>query len=179
MRKLRRFYTPERLAEIYGGEYDHTRWPEHVERVRQTIVVANTLIEVNQLKSAADLSAGDRAIAAGLRGLMSLETSDGDIEGSLVNMGPVDLFVCTETIEHLEAPWTVLERIAEKTRWLVLSCPHDEPSHYGNYEHYWSFDAIDVDDMLACAGFEERKMHLLTGEGWTYEYQLWTARSTV
>lgn len=181
MRKLRRFYTPDEIAGIYANEYDHTRWSEHVERVRRTIAIANVLIEVNQLRTAADFSAGDRAVAAGLHGITGgLRTSDGDIEGDLAELpGVVDLFVCTETIEHLEAPWTVLERVAEKARWLVLSCPLDEDPKIGNYEHYWSFDTVDVDNMLACAGFDDRKMYLLTGEGWTYEYQLWTARSTV
>jgi hypothetical protein len=179
MRKFRRFYTQDQLAEIYAHAYDSTRWPEHVERIKQTIAYGQRLIDTHSLKTCADFSAGDRSVTGGFHNLEQLETSDGHILEDLAGMSePVDLFVCTETIEHLEAPWTVLEAIAEKTKWLILSTPLDEDPGIGNHEHYWSFDDVDINWLLAQSGFEDRRMVLIGGEGWTYTYQLWTARSS-
>ncbi len=78
------------------------------------------------------------------------------------------------TIEHLEAPWTVIERIAEKSKWILLSTPLDEDPAIGNYEHYWSFTEQDVTQMLAAAGFGQLRCTHLQNDGWTYTYQVWT-----
>lgn len=182
MRKLRAFYTEEQIAGIYGHTYDHTQWPEHVARVRRTIDVAQKLINEHGLESVTDLSAGDGAIVNGLTGTVwrtndISENGDG-IEVLVKTAAPVDLWICTETIEHLEAPWTVLEEIARRTRWLVLSTPLDEDPSIGNYEHYWSFTLADVADLLAQSGFVDAQATELDGDGWTYTYQLWIARST-
>jgi hypothetical protein len=177
--KLRRFYTPEKIAEIYGARYNPHRWPEHTLRIQRTIEIAQGLIDLYGLETCADLSAGDNSIPDGLHGLRSLQTSDGSIEDDLeLVVVPVDLFICTETIEHLEAPWTVLERIAEVARFVVVSTPLDEAPMIGNYEHYWSFTETDVRDMLLNAGFVDLAVEHLHQAFWTYTYQIWTGRST-
>jgi hypothetical protein len=181
MLKLRRFYTPARLAEIYDHKYDHTTWSEHVARVHHTIDITQQLIDEHHLTSVTDLSCGDGVIVGGLNienKTMNDITLLGDgIEVTVKTMKDVDLFICTETIEHLEAPWTVIEEIAQRAKWLVLSCPNDESPDIHNHEHYWSFTAQDVGDMLAEAGFVDLQWETITQPRWTYEYQIWTGRS--
>lgn len=182
MKKLRRFYTPEELKNIYAGEHNPHRWPEHTERINLTRAIAQRLIDANRLKTVADLSCGDGSLVLGLENIRAQTMCDihshAPIEETVRLLESVDLFICTETIEHLEAPWTVLECVAPKTKYIVLSCPFEEDPAIGNYEHYWSFDASDVANMLMQAGFGALQSNIISGEGWTYTYQIWTGMST-
>jgi hypothetical protein len=181
VRKLRRFHSSADLRKIYDHTYNSGQWPEHVRRVAFTRDLIQELVSEHGLTSLADLSSGDAEVTKSVRGLDSRHYRDYSDHGedilSLLNglLQPVDLFVCTETIEHLEAPWTVIEKIREKTKWLVLSCPNGE-KNTENWEHYWSFTQNDVLDMLTQAGFTETKCHGLWEPGWNYDYQIWTAR---
>lgn len=185
MKKLRPFHTADQLKQLYGGVYDPNRWPEHRRRIARTIEIAQDIINMHDVVTIADYSCGDGAVTNGLvisrQG--SIEATDvgkGDppIEQMVETMPYVDLFICTETIEHLEAPWTVLEWIATKAKRILLSTPLDESVMIGNYEHYWSFTQWDVSTILAQSGFsEDQKMERLTDWDWTYEYQIWTAGS--
>jgi hypothetical protein len=185
VKKLRPFYESAQLAEIYAHPYDHTKWREHVERVRVTMEIAQRVIDTHGLRSVVDLSCGDGAVAGGLRlpfggtiEMSDFTTNGVPIEQSVLKIPAVDLFLCNETVEHLEAPWTVLEHIARVTKFLVLSCPLDEDPAIGNYEHYWSFTQEDIASLLIQSGFVDTAGTELTQDGWTYTYQIWTARST-
>jgi len=175
MIKLRRFYSPSVTTALYETTYDSTRWPEHVERIGRTASIAQSLIGQHDLRSVADLSCGDGTLVKQLFDVPVTYLRDGNILDDLGLIESVDLFVCTETIEHLEAPWTVLERIAEKTRWLVLSTPLNEDPAIGNYEHYWSFTADDVASLLHQSNFHNTALFILEDPLWTYTYQVWTA----
>lgn len=183
VRKLRRFHDAETLKRIYDHMYNPNVWPEHKQRIETTAAVANQLIADLGLKTCADYSAGNRALALRLRGLTMLDTCDyfgsGRMEERIDEMEPVDLYLCTETIEHLEAPWTVLEKLATKARQLVLSTPLDENPKIGNYEHYWSFTEEDVEQMLWQSGWAPHPgcPTILFQKSWTYTYQIWTAKS--
>jgi len=181
VKKLRPFYTPDVVKQIYATQYDSQYWPEHRERVAQTIGIAQRLIMEHQLQSVADYSCGDGTIAKSLVGvtmdLRDVSLGNEPIEVEVTRMEPVDLFLCTETIEHLEAPWTVLEHIARSARFLVLSTPLDESVYIGNHEHYWSFTDMDIESLLAQSDFKSLSYVPLTQPGWTYTYQIWTARS--
>ena len=174
--KQRRFHAPEALAEIYANPYDPHRWPEHSIRITCTTDIAQRVIDEHGLKTVADLSCGDGSIAKKLSVMPSF-LSDGQIEIDIDLIDPVDLFIFTETMEHLEAPWTILEKIAMKTKWIVLSTPLDEDPAIGNYEHYWSFTETDVHSILLQSGFVDIDVAHLSQDGWTYTYQIWTARS--
>lgn len=167
---------------MYAHTYDGARWPEHQERIRQTIIVAQRLIDDHKLTTVTDLSAGNGAIVGGLEDVVKrfsdISVAGNGIELEVLTAEPVDLWILTETIEHLEAPWTVLEQIARRTRWIVLSTPLDEDPKIGNYEHYWSFTQGDVADLLAQSGFTDATFDAITAPGWTYTYQLWTARGS-
>lgn len=182
MRKLRPFYSETELRRMYEMPYKHTYWPEHIERVDQTTKIAQLLIDTHGLETVADLSCGDGAIVRGLERVsfshMCDYTHNGDgIEVTIKHLKPVDLFICTETIEHLEAPWTVLEHIAQRTKWLVLSTPLDEDTTE-NWEHYWSFTRDDVKTMLTQSGFDFALPSILAQPGWAYVYQIWIARAS-
>jgi 2-polyprenyl-3-methyl-5-hydroxy-6-metoxy-1,4-benzoquinol methylase len=186
VRKLRRFYTSEQRAELYSKVFDPARWPEHVERIERTIRIIQSYV-VDEMDGdsgiVVDLSCGDGSIAHTLRTtsrhVHAVDLTDGpDMLDTLRawNEEPADLFICTETIEHLEAPWTALELIAQHTRHLVLSTPLDEPDQ-GNWEHYWSFSLRDVYDLLTQAGFTDLERLVLSGRGWHYNYQVWLGRT--
>ena len=185
MRKLRPFYTPDELKAMYGATYDPNRWPEHTLRLERTRQIAQDLIYEHDLRNVADYSCGDGTLIRGLKmfndaGYEATDVGKGDppIEEMVLTMPFTDLFICTETIEHLEAPWTVLEWVARRARYIVLSTPLDESPDIGNYEHYWSFTEWDVATILAQSGFsEDQKFEALTKAAWTYTYQIWTARS--
>jgi hypothetical protein len=90
---------------------------------------------------------------------------------------PVDVFVLSETIEHLEVPDLVLAQVRNVARQLLLSTPIGEvkpPPGAGNPEHIWGWNQEDVRVMLDAAGWmaEERVDLLLPG---TYSYQIWRA----
>jgi hypothetical protein len=178
MRKLRRFMDAEELKSCYGKHYDPTVWPEHMKRIEATKAFIQRLVDDQGLKTAADYSAGGTPLMASVANLELLETSDYSLSGRDIidevrRMEPVDLYVCTETIEHLECPWTLIEEVARKTRWLVLSTPLDEPWGSGNWEHYWGFTLDDVRTMLEQSGISPMRQQIVHGENWTYAYQLW------
>lgn len=159
MKRLRPAHTPQRLATLYRTPHDHTRWPDHEVRVQATIAVGLELLN-GPVESGADLSAGSGAI---LRGLEVQHRIFGDfapgyeyagpIEQSIEQIPDVDVFVCCETLEHLDDPPVVLKQIRGKTRMLLLSTPVDAWEDR-NPEHYWAWSKSDVDEMLSAAEFE-------------------------
>ena len=62
--RLRAPYTDAELADLYSNTYDHRQWPDHIERVEQTITFARRVFPT--AASVADLSCGDGAIASHL-----------------------------------------------------------------------------------------------------------------
>lgn len=155
--RLRPAYTPEELAEIYARPHDHTRWQDHLIRVAVTSAIAQYFVD--EWETVADLSCGDAEIARSL-GTASPVLGDlapgykycGPIEQTIDEIPPVDVFICSETMEHLDDPDAVLVKIRQKAKQLVLSTPVDawnEP----NPEHYWAWSREDVEGMLKSAGW--------------------------
>jgi hypothetical protein len=193
--RLREAHAAEQLAAMYPRPHDHTRWADHVERVEKTIGFGKAMIDDHGWPPAsiADLSAGNAAIARALaahitgrwghpRGV-NLILGDyapgypiaGPIEQTIDAVDHCDLFVCTETIEHLDDPDTVLAKIQVKSQMLLLSTPLDDQGQGINPEHYWSFGFADVEEMLEAAGFTHRHgLAIQCAEG--TGYQIWGAR---
>lgn len=178
--RLRPAYSPEQLAHVYTTPHDHTRWPDHLLRVDVTIQVARWLAALNGCRSVADLSCGNAAIARSL-GMDTVILGDfaagyehrGPIEDTIGQIPAVDLFVCSETVEHLDDPDAVLRKIRAKARHLVLSTPIDEADD-GNPEHYWGWGTADVGDMLQAAGWQAVSLtEVKLRPTWTYDYQIW------
>lgn len=158
--RLRPAHPPEKLAEIYATPHDHRLFGDHRLRVAATIETARWLIADEDVSSAADLSCGNGVV---LRSLEAGELHFGDVAPGYRYEGPieetveqipdVDLFVCAETVEHLDDPDAVLKGIRAKTRLLVLSTPVDAWGD-DNPEHYWAWGRGDVEAMLTAAGFQ-------------------------
>lgn len=192
IRQLRPFYTAEERAEVYARPYDHTRWQDHVIRVQTTIHVARWMRDLVGAKTGADFSAGDGAI---LRGC-SLESSwygdltippererhgevwiDGaDLEDDHLwewQETSVDLYVCSETIEHVRDPRRLLRNIRQSAKALVLSTPEGEEGD-GNPEHYWGWDREDIFDLLHETGWSPQICTILDPVvPGGYVYQIW------
>lgn len=181
--QLRSFYTPEQRAALYASPYNHEKWEDHKLRIAHT---AGLLREMEP-ESIADLSCGDGAIvyrAFEGRKLPPVHFGDltaasgwdhaGPIEDTIWEIPDVDVFVLSETLEHVEDPDGLLRVIRLKARRLLLSTPHGE-SDSRNPEHYWGWHSGDVYDMLHDAGWLET-----LGELYTppvphpyYTFQIW------
>lgn len=131
---------------------------DHAQRLKLTLELAQRFIDDSDLIGA-DLSCGDAALAYMFPGLTWFLGDfapgypiRGPIEETIHQVPSVDVFVCCETIEHLENPDAVLAEIRKKTKKLILSTPVctwiDE-----NPEHIWAWDTDAVLLMLGKAGF--------------------------
>lgn len=198
--QLREFHSPERLAEIYAKPYDHTRWDDHKKRVAETIRIATEFGADQDWYDGLDLSCGDGAILKALQANGTVQRAEfgdivqmaeppyldyvGSIEDTVValtvppDLWPsvadrrVDLFICSETIEHLERPDYVLGNARQLAHHMVLSTPIAETVAHGNEEHYWSWEVSDIEEMLLVAGWANLNLTVLA-LGF-YDFQVWT-----
>lgn len=158
--RLRPAYTPEQLAKVYEKPHEHAKWADHKVRVETTIALARGIRHHDKaVKSVADLSCGDGTIAKGL-GLKNVHLGDfapgydhtGPLEKTLDEIPDVDIYICSETLEHLDDPAAALAKLRTKTRYLVLSTPIDAWNET-NPEHYWAWGRADVEELFTAAGF--------------------------
>ncbi len=195
--RLRGPYSPVELHRLYANRYDHTRWPDHIRRVEYTIGLGRRLaLALPDVRLLADLSCGDGAIPVGIQRacpetawhpkspLLGDVTPGphldfvGPIERTLTRLPElVDLFICTETLEHVDDPARVLTGIRERARFLLLSTPETH-GRDDNPEHYWSWDVPGVRELLEQAGWTPVTQSVLdlTYIPAAYAYQLWTCR---
>ena len=174
----------------YPDGYQHTVWPDHVERVAASIDFIGTWVTESgmTLDSIADLSCGDGTIPREVSVRTSVDRLVlGDInqQSGLHIVGPlpdtlealtpaVDLYVCSETIEHMDDPDFLLQQLRLKSKYLFLSTPVSEPLHYGNTEHYWSWSVDDMSQMLIEADWSPVDHMLFIAESdQTYTFQFW------
>jgi hypothetical protein len=138
----------------------HERWADHKVRVAVTSALAQGIRHHDAtIKSVADLSCGDGVIANSL-GLPVVHLGDfapgyqitGPLEQTLDKIPDVDVYVCSETLEHVDDPAAVLAKIRAKTRYLVLSTPIDAWNET-NPEHYWAWGRSGVEELFTNAGF--------------------------
>jgi hypothetical protein len=182
-RRLRPAYGADELARLYAAPHDHRRWRDHHLRVNATIQVANWLCEYG-VQTAADLSCGNGAVLSAIparqRYLGDFAPGHelaGPIEDTIEQIPPVDLFVCSETIEHLDDPDVVLKAVRSKSDHLVLSTPVDAWDD-DNPEHYWAWSRDGVEDMLTAAGFQVVVYTAVDfrPSGLPYEFGIWGCR---
>jgi hypothetical protein len=153
--RLRPAYSPEELAELYAVPHDHTRWQDHLLRVDMTVQVTRFMYKGGRV---ADLSCGSAAIPLAvtpdpiLGDIAPGYQYHGPIEQTIDSLQNVQLFICCETLEHLDDPDMVLRKIRAKTDTLVLSTPLGEFTDH-NPEHYWGWDGMSLQWMVQDAGF--------------------------
>jgi hypothetical protein len=184
-KRLRPTPTKAELDRLYAQPHDHRQWDDHVYRVDVTSAIAHNMLP--QGGTVADLSCGNALVARRLQESHNAHLILGDyapgyqhtgpIEQTIREIGPVDLFICCETIEHLDDPDAVLAEIRQKTRRLVLSTPDGEVDD-SNPEHVWGWDAEAVEKMLRSAGFvpDIHSTVDLRMAGCTYAFQIWACR---
>ena len=132
------------------------------ERDSATIELGRSLENV---ESIADMSAGGSRITPMIASHYGVIPHLGDYgdaygyqyRGTLQETVPlipvVDLFVCSETIEHLTDPDADLRLIRGKARTLLLTTPIWEEPHMVSHGHLWTWRREDVEKMLADVGF--------------------------
>ena len=99
----------------------------------------------------------------------------GHIDDTIKEIPKVDLFICSETLEHLDDPDATLKAIRAKTKYLFISTPNGEDND-GNPEHYWGWDNEDIKEMLVNAGFEPEVYYLLELKEYLYDFQMWICK---
>lgn len=183
-RRLRPAWPPEELARIYATPHDHTRWDDHRLRVAVTVEVGRWMTRRGDVHTVADLSCGDAAVATRL-GADATVLGDyapgypvtGPLEETLPALDAVDLYVCAETLEHLDDPDAALRTIRDRSRLLLASTPVNAWADV-NPEHYWCWDRQGVEDMLAAAGWvvDAYVPVDLRPAGYYYAFGVWACR---
>lgn len=185
--RLRPKHSDEDLEQIYAKPHDHTQWEDHRLRVDMTIDLARWMMVRYNCTSIADLSAGNATIVNCLVPTLPNVTKylgdfapgyeyTGPIEKTIHQIPNVDMFICSETIEHLDDPDEVLYQIGQKADTLIVSTPINETIDEGNIEHYWSWSTVNVVDMLENTGWDVVVTNVLELPGWTYDYQIHACR---
>jgi hypothetical protein len=181
--RLRGAHEQKELEALYRSPHSHAGFHDHILRVQATIAVAKWL---GPIETAADLSAGDATIinslTVGKRYIGDLAPGyeiTGPIEETINLIPDVDLFICSETLEHIDNPEIVLSSIRNKANHLLLTTPDGETGS-GNPEHYWGWDSECIKDMIVQAGFEPMCLSLikLREYGYAYDYQIWLAKAS-
>ena len=183
IRRLRPAYDAATLKQVYDHQYDHTRWYDHIQRVHKTIECIHEWTTPEQRRVVADLSCGDAAIARSIADVEELILGDyvrneeytfmGPIEQTIHHIGGVDLFILSETLEHIDEPAALLVRLKDRVERVLISTPLDEQDD-GNPEHYWGWDEDGIRDLLAVTGWTVQNSTLFTPvPDAYYTYQIW------
>lgn len=150
---------PVDLTTLYAEPHDHARYGlGHGLRVEMTIALATRMLQHQQVvfPSVADLSCGNGVIARALGEYPTLGdfapgyTICGPLETTILTIAPHDVYVCSETLEHLDDPTSSLNLMRGVARYLVLTTPL-ECWDDDNSEHLWAWDREGVEDLLAAS----------------------------
>lgn len=182
IKQLRPFYNSEQLLEIYKEPHNHHLYGRgHYLRVELTKTLLKELAVLIEAETGADLSCGNGDI---LTSYPFVETYLGDFAEGYQFHGPleqtinqipnVDLYVCSETLEHVEKPQKVLGSIRSKSRSLVLTTPLEKWED-SQADHYWAWDREGIEELLVNANWEIMTFNMLdtTVFGEPYKYGMW------
>lgn len=187
----------------YPDGYQHTGWPDHIERVDATVEFTARFADLFNVRTVADFSCGDAAVVRRLTAACPLVRkayladvninynliSDmgrfrpqglyaGPLPDTLVELPPegVDLFICSETLEHVDDPDDLLRKLRERSRYLLVTTPEGE-TRDENHEHYWGWDSEAMGQMLHDAGWEAIDHKIFTPVSSAYyRFQMWICR---
>jgi len=182
VKRLRPLPSPAELAAMYATPHDHRLYGRgHDERVEATVALALANIPVLERGYVADLSCGNGEIARRIAGCSAI-LGDlapgygivGPIEETAVRVGWVNVWVLSETLEHVDDPVKVLREIRPRAGRLVLSTPlgcWDDT----NDEHLWAWDREGVKELLGEGGWLMEAFDQVDSRvyGESYLYGLW------
>lgn len=187
--RLRDYPDNAELASMYATAHDYRQWQDHYLRADITVAVGNHMVMRHGLRTAADLSCGNGLILEAIKGMATKTYGDigtldfpepgslrGPIEETIHQIAPVDLFVLSETLEHVRDPITVLKLIREKAKHLLLSTPDGELEPVGNPQHVWGWDQVGIGNLLESTGWVDYVMTVVKLRPFfVYDYQVWGA----
>lgn len=177
IKRLRPRYSDEELNSIYPQQYDTDMWEDHRIRIKESIRFIKE--NINNISTGADLSCGDGKILDAID-LKNKYYGDftgpyefiGKLEDTVKILNNVDLYICSETLEHLDDPIECLKLVREKTKYLFISTPVNKFDD-DNPQHYWAWDFDGIKYILECAGFEIINSEVLElEEKYYYDFQL-------
>lgn len=181
--KLREPHDDADLALVYDHQYDHTRWEDHKRRITYTRdFVDNAIWMWGGIHTVADLSCGDGAITKKLvEAGFDVTLGDfhpgwpiqGKIEDTIETIPNVDLFICSETLEHVKDPDGLMHAIRAKAKYAIFSTPANERVQ-DNPEHYWGWTVSGINTMLSSAGWHP-VLHYVANFGY-YDHQFWACQ---
>jgi hypothetical protein len=161
-------FTEEELQYLYSAPWEQAPSDHpHLENCPEPWTYWNIMIGLGKsfgpITSMADMSCGDARIARELGEFYGVEPVLGDYapgyqyQGTLQETVPqldvVDLFICTNTVEHLDDPDSDLKLVREHCTNLLVSTPVEEWEEPST-GHYWAWSRKGVEDMLNDAGFQ-------------------------
>lgn len=163
-------------AHLYGQGHEH--------RVRATIeLMRRHALPVN---SVADLSCGNAEIPRAANAPLTVLGDyahgyeySGRLETNLPLIPEVNLYICSETLEHVDDPDLVLELIRDRARKLVLSTPIDRWDD-SNEQHLWAWSREDIETMLREAAFRViafTNVDALALYNESYNYGIWVCEA--
>lgn len=155
----------------YGGDdglrgyYQGVDWSKFVQQERDdaTVRMGTTFKDITSI---ADMSAGGSSITPmiashygvipylGDLGAQYSYQFTGTLQETVPRLPVVDLYVCSETLEHLRDPDTDLRLIRKHCKNLLLTTPVWEEPELVSHGHLWTWRREDVEYMLEQADFE-------------------------
>lgn len=182
IKQLRPFHSSEELHKLYAQPHNHHIFGRgHYIRVELTKVLYREMCGRVNAKIGADLSCGNADIIKSF----PLETEllgdfakgyrfVGPLHQTLKEIPKVDIYVCSETLEHVEKPLETLIQIRGCSKSLVLTTPIENWEDKLD-EHYWSWDREGVEELILEAGWEIVNFVIFdsTVFGEVYKYGMW------
>jgi hypothetical protein len=166
--RVRPLYSDTELLELYGKPWEQASSDHpHLAHCPNPWIYWDLMIAVGksftEIDSIADMSAGDGRISRALGEHHGVEPVLGDfapgyahtgtLQETVPTLGIVDLYICTNTVEHLDDPDADLKVIREHTVEMLLSTPVEEWNDPSG-GHYWAWSRKGVEEMMLDAGFE-------------------------
>ena len=170
-------YKSHRFDE-YGDEeglrifYQLNNWSVFTQRERDEATVdMGKTFPADEIRSVGDMSAGGANITPEIAAHYDVTPVLGDLGNqygyehvgklaeTLPPMGVFDLYVCSETLEHLRDPDSNLGIIRQHCKYLLVTTPIWEEPHLVSHGHLWTWRREDVEEMLRSAGFDPFEFH--------------------
>lgn len=166
--RVRPLYSPDDLARLYSQPRQPANsYADHPSLANCPNPEAGDLVTIamgqscGKISSLADMSCGSGEIPRAIAAYSGIEPILGDYGPGWEYQGPitetvpqlpvVDLFVLSQTLEHLDDPDGDLRLIREHCRQLLVASPIDEVDPVE--DHYWTWGKEDLEEMMGAAGF--------------------------